>query len=1413
MATISKFVIEARLDPTGVRAGASQVLAEVMRIRRFAKFEEKLGINAKAAINDIKRIQGALRDAQRDFDEKMTGLNVARFSGKLTEQEFAKQGQKAAKAFNDEVLRRRKEFEARGLLSPQIEQALVSQLKRAGLAGGAAFSKSMRSAISAHPLLGNLTTTGQRAANTLLNGLNQAYQARIQRVRENFAAGLMTVQGFRSAGIRAANEYDKGLLAGLNDLRARGLATQNITDALNSQFKLAGTKAANAFVQSANRQLGTHVQQIGATMSLAITAPLVGAGVAATRLAANFDLAMRRVRVILGASEQQFASLTAQARQIGATTQFSAADAAEAMAKLAQQGLNTVEVMAAMPTVTNVAASSLTTLTDAADAATTILFGFGIPMSELENAMDQIVLLSLRSKTNLEELKTAFRTVGPVARQAGQEFTVIASVLGSLSKAGLSGTLGGTALRNILTRLTNATPKARKALEELGISAFDTQGRMRSLIDIVQQFEIAMGRTKNQEQFLRRLDTIFETRGGVGFSALLLATSGGLQKLQEELNNAGGTAERVGKVQMEGLFGAFREFINVVQELALAFAASGLAEDLKNLVNGFANIIRGLAGVSPRILKVVGVILILTATIGPLIAILGTAITMFTLLQGILTALGGAAVIGSLVTGFGALGLAIAAVAGGIALLITEWNHGREMADRFSKSLDTMSKAQLENLQVAIVAEREFLRAQQRNTKQFSGVTKNPFTGVVTKIETEEYQRLSEQISRLTSQYNEITAVIDKIDEGAGKVDERSDAMKKLAADIEKIINSMGDLNFSDSANEFQDFVNGVERSLGFLEAMEFRMARMPELAGELAKQYADINAKIAAEGKGLTDNKLKLIQLRTAVEAAFAKINWDRTFSLSEAQAALDKLPPLSMRIAPIIDQNIKIRGPDPLKEFREAANEAIRAKVELDFSERLGNQAVINTATRNYTSALKVAEAAELDAIAAVLRSNKTWAEKEKLLEEINQLLAKYRENATSAGTAGRTIAQTLEAVSVGVRGIANLADAFGDVDESVKKTIDSVADLTQSIAQLQQAKAAKDLVGIVGAGIGIVGAIAGLLQGLSGLLGESPIEQERNKIMRENSEELAKLRLAIRGIGDNVGSTIGLSEDLLNLTWGPHSRFADQVKALGFTMAELAVLAEKAGITIFDSAGNIIPQALHDWGEALRLSAEAAFRWTDSLSDLQTQTELLNRARGVTDSAEQQITDIVAIFQKVAPLAFQEFFGNVDLGDAGAMRAAIAEFLEKLFANQIDVSKFPGLDLQNSKDELIQIITAWLDAIDKMTDATDAATASMLNVPTGYKIELARFNATLAEANRNLIQNLPSPTPPTVTTPALPPGVVPEGGGTVQNVMVFREGSIVIQGSERSATQLFEEVRKEAKRRARGAGGSAADAFEIG
>lgn len=301
-----------------------------------------------------------------------------------------------------------------------------------------------------------------------------------------------------------------------------------------------------------------------------------GAMAVAVRSAASFEQGMARVKALTGATGAEFDALSGKAKELGRTTMFSARQSAEAMSFLALAGFDANKIIDSMGPTLDLAAAGQMDVAQAADIAAKIMAGMGLEAKDLGKVVDVLAKAFTTSNTDLTQLGEALKYVGPIGKAAGYDLAELVSAIQVMSNAGIQGSLAGTSLRNIITRLSGAAPEANKVFKELGAQMLTAGGGMRRLADVVRDLG---GKVTSIDPLM----TAFGQRAGPAMATLLAKGGDGLEAMKDGLSDVGGTARRISEVQMEGFYGSLTKLKSAVEGLKIAFG-----EDLLGALTQYA---------------------------------------------------------------------------------------------------------------------------------------------------------------------------------------------------------------------------------------------------------------------------------------------------------------------------------------------------------------------------------------------------------------------------------------------------------------------------------------------------------------------------------------------------------------------------------------------------------------------------------------------------------------------------------------------------------------------------------------------------------------------------------------------------------------------------------------------------------
>ena len=430
--------------------------------------------------------------------------------------------------------------------------------------------------------------------------------------------------------------------------------------------------------------IGNSIAGAGKKM-MSVTTVIGGVGVAAVKTAADFDSAMSQVAAVSGATGKDFDTLRNKAREMGAKTKFSATEAAEAMNYMAMAGWKTEDMLDCIEGVMNLAAASGEDLATTSDIVTDALTAFGLSAKDSGHFADILAAASSNANTNVSMMGETFKYCAPIAGALGFSAEDTAEAIGLMANAGIKSSQAGTALRTIMNNLAGDVKISGKAIGDVTIATTNADGSMRDLSDILADCRSAFGNLTESEK-AQAAESLVGKNAMSGFLALMNAGQGDIDKLSSAIDNCDGSAEKMAMTMQDNLAGQLTILKSQLQELAISFGDI-LMPAIRSIVSKLQGFVDKLNGMDEGTKRTIVTIALLVASIGPLLVIIGTAISKIgvamqgfvKLANGIsklkIAIQGGTGVLGKLGAALGGISAPVLAVVAVIAVLVAAFVH------------------------------------------------------------------------------------------------------------------------------------------------------------------------------------------------------------------------------------------------------------------------------------------------------------------------------------------------------------------------------------------------------------------------------------------------------------------------------------------------------------------------------------------------------------------------------------------------------------------------------------------------------------------------------------------------------------------------------------------------------------------
>jgi TP901 family phage tail tape measure protein len=321
-----------------------------------------------------------------------------------------------------------------------------------------------------------------------------------------------------------------------------------------------------------------------------------------TKTVSDYEQVMATVRGVTKATAAEFTTLSRQSRELGATTRFSAKEAAEGQLFLARAGFEVDQVYAALPHTLNLAAAGALDLGTAADYASNIVSQFNLAAEDTVRVADAMIVVSNRANTNVSQMAEAMKFAGPVAGALGIEVEEAAAAIGVLGDRGIQGTLAGTGLRMSLIKLLSPTTAAKKAIKELGLRIEELNPGTSGIVGVFEKFSQAQKDLGNNSEFATQMAEIFGARTA-GAALIMTDAVGRMKDLREETAANAGETENMARIMEDTLGGSLKALKSAWEEILLAIGDQGAAGAIRDVVDTVTGALRILAGMEDRVTK------------------------------------------------------------------------------------------------------------------------------------------------------------------------------------------------------------------------------------------------------------------------------------------------------------------------------------------------------------------------------------------------------------------------------------------------------------------------------------------------------------------------------------------------------------------------------------------------------------------------------------------------------------------------------------------------------------------------------------------------------------------------------------------------------------------------------------------
>lgn len=442
-------------------------------------------------------------------------------------------------------------------------------------------------------------------------------------------------------------------------LKEAGVDTGNLTGAssklstqiedLKAKQEEAASGAAN-FGEQSVAAFGAIQQAIAAAGITAALHEIYEAYMECVTIAGNFEEGMSNVEALSGATADEMAHLSDKAKELGATTKFTAQEASDAMGYMAMAGWDAQEMLSGMDGVLQLAAASGEDLAMVSDIVTDNLTAFGLTAADTARFADVLAAAATNSNTNVSIMGETFKMSASIAGALGYSVEDVAIAVGLMANSGVKGSIAGTALKNTFNGLLEGVTLTGAAFGEYDYTAVKADGTMKSFSDTIDELRVYFDQMSEAERVNNAM-TIAGQRGYNGLLAILNATDEDYASLTNNINNCTGAAQRMAAVKLDNMNGQLTIMKSAWDGLKISLGEQftpvmrnlySLGTDLFDLLNSFVKEHPALVKAAAAFVAVLGAVVVgltafvaITKVVIPLMGLLTASIPGVNIIMGV----------------------------------------------------------------------------------------------------------------------------------------------------------------------------------------------------------------------------------------------------------------------------------------------------------------------------------------------------------------------------------------------------------------------------------------------------------------------------------------------------------------------------------------------------------------------------------------------------------------------------------------------------------------------------------------------------------------------------------------------------------------------------------------------------------
>ena len=626
-----------------------------------------------------------------------------------------------------------------------------------------------------------------------------------------------------------------------NELKEAGIDTNNLqgesarlAEEINKvkEAQDAAAEGANSFGEQSVAAFGA-IQSAIATAGIAeALKEIVEAYMECVQASGNFEAAMSNVEALSGATGDEMAALTATAKELGATTVFTAQESAEAMGYMAMAGWDATEMINGMDGVLQLAAASGEDLAMVSDIVTDNLTAFGLKASDTAHFADVLAAAATNSNTSVSIMGETFKMSASIAGALGYSVEDVAVAVGLMANSGVKGSIAGTALKNTFNGLLEGVTLTSSAFGEYEYSAVKADGTMKDFSSTIDELRIYFDQMTEAERVNNAM-TIAGARGYNGLLAILNATDEDYASLTASINSCTGAAQEMAAVKLDNLNGELTLMQSAYEGLVVTLGDQfnpemrelySLGADVFSVLDKF---VQAHPGLTKGVMAFVGVLAAATAGLTAYAAITKVVIPLMKLFT---ASIPGVGVIMAVV---GAVAALTGVVVGLANAADSEAKEVREMTETSREQYYQLQELNAEYQQACelygetsdearyLAWEIEELNASFENGKQ-------SLADYVSECEMVN-DELTEMLTANKEAFNEVNnseantmALVHKLQELASATEQTTatqEQMKAIIAELNEVVPNLG-ISFESVTSGATDYVSAIEAAVEAQAAM-----------------------------------------------------------------------------------------------------------------------------------------------------------------------------------------------------------------------------------------------------------------------------------------------------------------------------------------------------------------------------------------------------------------------------------------------------------------------------------------------------------------------------------------------------------------------------------------------------------------